>query len=172
MVGRGCFESDDRSFDAKAGVDGEWSNGLTLELQVKIFKHPRKDVLESGEGAFLKWFMDWPNEDEARPRGPPDAAALAVLLANTAPGCFSGEKGGEGVSVGPFVEVGDMAGDDVAFADANALGEGQTRGGETRGGAPGGTRGGPIVEPTPNGRNFGKTNSTCNGNDRNRKLSF
>ena len=42
-----------------------------------------------------------------------------------------------------------MADDDVVFADANALGEGQTRGGETRCGTPGGTRGGPIVAPTP-----------------------
>ena len=130
VVGRGRFETDYRSFEVPAGVVGGWSNGLTLELQVNIVKYPRKDVLESGEGAFLKWLMKWSNEDEARSRGPPDAAALAVFLANTATGGFSGEKGGEGVSVGPSVKVGDIAGDEVAFDDPNASGEGQIRSGE------------------------------------------
>jgi hypothetical protein len=142
VVGRGRFES----------VRLE----RTLELRVKLFKYPRKDVLESGEGAFLKWLMKWSNEDEARSRGPPGAAALAVLLANTATGGFSGEKGGEGVSVSPSVGVGDMAGDDGAVDDADAAGKG-----EAPGGTPGGTRGAQIIGPTPPRRFRGGVRPSC-----------
>ena len=53
-----------------------------------MFEYPRKDVQESGGGAYLNWFKDWSLEDLARTPGPLNAAhaVLTIYLANSCTG--------------------------------------------------------------------------------------
>ena len=114
VAGRGLFHS---NYHTR-------SKRLHRELRVssKMFEYPRKDVQESGGGAYLNWFKDWSLEDLARTPGPLNAAhaVLTIYLANSC----TGETGQDGQRVS------------VA---TTASSNGQPPGG-TPGGTPGATR--------------------------------